>query len=108
MTKKINARFSACGENGHPSNSGTGDEFPRRESTEDNPPVAAETACLSPNWTRDEFPRRESTENSPPVAAETSCLSPNWTSDHFRHRLMSFRLIAAFIQFAQRDSVLQD
>jgi hypothetical protein len=39
----------ASGEIGRSSNSGTGDEFPHREATENNPPVAAETPCLSPN-----------------------------------------------------------
>jgi acylphosphatase len=42
--------LAACGKSGRSSNSGTGDEFPHREGTENNTPAAAETSCLSPNW----------------------------------------------------------
>ena len=50
--------LAACGENGRSANSGTGDEFPRREATENNPPVAAETSCLSRNCPSNYFCHR--------------------------------------------------
>ena len=34
------------------SNSGTGDDIPHREATENDSPFAAESRCLPPNWTR--------------------------------------------------------
>ncbi len=41
---------------GRSSNSGTGDEFPHQETNQGNPPAAAESRCLSPNWTTTNLP----------------------------------------------------
>ncbi|MGA2183679.1 MAG: amino acid adenylation domain-containing protein [Bryobacteraceae bacterium] len=46
---------AAVGGSSRSANSGTGDEFPHRKATDKNPPVTAETSCLSPNWPRNDF-----------------------------------------------------